>query len=328
MSDLRQACDRCHDKKLRCQRAPGAPTCGRCSKANAVCIFSPPTRALRPEPQHVPFDWSSLLQLDQSQVPDPGFAPTPAQSSSNASDGTEPGVAAQLADMTVSLDGIWNRLKSQNFHHASPEQLRHYVDKLSNELGLHLTLEQLLLHSQRLVELYADATKAAIQAIAPPESDEACVIPDCIHREHASLRDIVPRSADIALINLLLACHNRLLDVFIALAEHGKMCSNMVSACPPDYEPQFDIPQLRMGAFVAPKDAAASMLLSMLIELHERLMSKNVALSSAVSLLSVGVPKQVQMVNLLCEVLQERSTIILSEYEALKNKLLRPGLVH
>src|SRR4051812_3223308 len=41
----RLACDRCHSQKLRCGKEVGSPACTRCTRAGAVCTFSPPGRA-------------------------------------------------------------------------------------------------------------------------------------------------------------------------------------------------------------------------------------------------------------------------------------------
>ncbi|KAE8387927.1 hypothetical protein BDV23DRAFT_185928 [Aspergillus alliaceus] len=48
----RQACDRCHDLKLRCHRAPNGGDCSRCVKAGATCVFSPSNRGRRPTSLH------------------------------------------------------------------------------------------------------------------------------------------------------------------------------------------------------------------------------------------------------------------------------------
>ncbi|KAE8409531.1 hypothetical protein BDV37DRAFT_277874 [Aspergillus pseudonomiae] len=46
----RQACDRCHDLKLRCHRND-AGKCSRCQRAGASCVFSPSNRGRRPNHQ-------------------------------------------------------------------------------------------------------------------------------------------------------------------------------------------------------------------------------------------------------------------------------------
>lgn len=40
----RQACDRCHAQKLRCQHRGGEGACSRCSRSNTACVFSPRQR--------------------------------------------------------------------------------------------------------------------------------------------------------------------------------------------------------------------------------------------------------------------------------------------
>lgn len=46
----RQACDRCHDLKLRCHRNESGE-CSRCVRAGANCLFSPSNRGRRPTHQ-------------------------------------------------------------------------------------------------------------------------------------------------------------------------------------------------------------------------------------------------------------------------------------
>jgi len=48
-SPVRAACDRCHETKSRCARAPGSFECERCSRLGNVCSYSAPLPMGRPK---------------------------------------------------------------------------------------------------------------------------------------------------------------------------------------------------------------------------------------------------------------------------------------
>lgn len=321
--DLRQACDRCHDKKLRCPRPPGSLCCSRCTKANVTCVFSPPTRPLRYPSNHngngvAGFDWPDLMILEQ-QTPS-HVLETPAQT-----------IPERLAALLSGLDRMLQALPSSlEMHHVPREQLREYADHVGDNFDLQLTLDGLLHHAQDLAAIYPEATSAAVnKRMTAPESDALCTVPDCIHQDRTSLHTTPLPRLDHALLNLVMACHIRLLDIMDTLAEHGRMCAFTVATLPPDYDPKFDVPEIRVGSFIAPSNTAASMLLGVLLELQTLLVERITDMSGVVAQVkdSPGAAREARVISLQCEILQERAEATLGELTNFKKGLVSARLL-
>ncbi|KAF4977118.1 hypothetical protein FZEAL_6306 [Fusarium zealandicum] len=326
MADLRQACDRCHGKKLRCTKVPGSVVCGRCVKAGVSCIFSPPTRSLRQYDgaSVAAFDWS-LLGLDDPALDPIGdsstdrFLATPP-----VSDHAEPAPrsqVSQLTDIMASLDRLQHEFPTAARHHVAPHQLEDFAQSASAKFDLQSTLEHLLQSAQKLGHLYPEILKQL-----QPE-DESCDIPDCLH----SMRHVIqarPRLAfDQALVNLLLACHLRLLDLFDNLVDHARVCAHVASLLPRDHEPRFDIPEIRIGSFVAPKASAASMMTSMVIELQSSLTTRAQELHHVVSSIDGSESREAKILALQCESLKEHASATLADLHSLRERLVKMGLI-
>ncbi|KAH0489504.1 hypothetical protein TgHK011_009931 [Trichoderma gracile] len=338
--DLRQACDRCHDKKLRCPRPLGSPCCSRCAKANVACVFSPPTRPFRHhEPLNhslvhdhshshnqngggVSFDWLDLMSLDQQQQQQdqPQQPQPPVQT-----------LSEQLTALLCDLDRMPQAVPSSlDIHHVPRQHLREYADAVEIGFDLQSTLDSLLRHAQDLASLYSEAASALFnQRTTAADSDALCTVADCVHQDRTSLHTTPLPKLDHALLNLVMACHIRLLDVMDTLAEHGRMCAFMVATLPPDYDPKFAVPEIRVGTFIAPTNMAASMLLSVLVELQTVLVTRVKGLAAMVD--QVGddprAARGAKVVRLQCETLQERAESTLAEWSRFWNGLVSPRLL-
>ncbi|KND93814.1 Transcription factor ACEII [Tolypocladium ophioglossoides CBS 100239] len=298
MEDLRQAGDRCHDKKLRCPKPPGAINCSRCARANVPCIFSPPTRPLRPGSHSVPFDWSSFPALDLATPPQP------------TSDTPLAGTAtAKLAEILVALDRIWRLLSSQESHQDVQRQLGQCADDVGSAV-------------LKLSVRHVHVTESA-------RADEGeAILPDCGHPNGIlNERSRLP-SFDHAMLNLLLACHLRLLDVLDSLAVLAQTCANLASSLP-DYDPKFDVPEIRIGSFIAPKNTAASIFISMVLDLHILLMDKSRKLVAILSSpgANTALTREAEMIGLQFDILRDRADATLQEMEKLKDHLVSAGVL-
>ncbi|KAL7796800.1 hypothetical protein V8C37DRAFT_328684 [Trichoderma ceciliae] len=334
--DLRQACDRCHDKKLRCPRPQGSLCCSRCIKANVTCVFSPPTRPLRYPLDHnsnggISFDWPDFIVLEHNQqqehreqqeqqeqqgqqTPSQVFE-TPAQS-----------IAERLSAVLSALDRMLQAVPSSlGMHHVPRQHLREYADSAGDNFDLQSTLDSLLHHAQSLSSLYPEATSASINKRATAaESDAICTVPDCIHQDRTSLHTMPLPKLDHALLNLVMACHIRLLDIMDTLAEHGQMCSFMVATLPPDYNPKFSVPEIRVGSFIAPTNTAASMLLSVILEFQTVLVKRLKDMSAMVARVidDPGATREARVISIQCEILQERAETTLGDLAKFKDSLV------
>ena len=345
MTDLRQACDRCHDKKLRCPKLPGVSSCSRCAKAGAPCIYSPPTRATlaHHHAQSPLLSWSTSTDFDQinglASHFDPSFInfsgafpspnPEPFQQQQqqqqeeghgvvppphNGNGASDSDVTAQLAELMVGIDGICRALPG-NVHHASKGDVHLWADRVRQLLDLRTNLEHILNYCQQLASLYPPALQSAV---AIGSVDDACSVPDCLHGYYAKSHEADPSpSLDYALLGLLQACHLKLITAVEALVECGRFCRHVTSDIPKDREPKFDLPVARIGSFVAPTGVAASMFYSMLEELQAILAAKNRDLSSLAASVKPCL-REVQVLSLQCDIIGDRTKAAMDEMNGFK----------
>ncbi|RSL43228.1 hypothetical protein CEP53_011796 [Fusarium sp. AF-6] len=324
MTDLRSACDRCHNKKLRCTKIPGSIVCGRCVKAGVSCIFSPPARSLR-QPDNTAFDWSPMLEFDSQTFDALGnIGTTPQTITPPVSDETEPTPStpvAQLADLMISLDRLQQDFPSPVQHHISTHQLKEIPSGLTTKFNLQTTLDNLLQIAQKLSALYPEVLE-----LLQPEED-TCAIPGCLHGIHGALRTRPQLPFDQSTVNLLLACHLKLLAIFDSIVDHAHLCAKVTAMLPDDHEPSFDIPEIRIGSFVAPKASAASMMTAMIIELQSTLAARAQQLSDLVASVAGNESSEAKILGLQCEGLKEHSSTTLADLHELRDHLTKLGFI-
>lgn len=387
MSDLRQACDRCHGKKLRCPKLPGSRVCARCAKAGVPCVFSPPTRpahqpahqmmssyAVLPAPtaqqgfgdfesDEAAMDWSSFVNFDRapdaSPLPPPPPPPPPqtraectqecrftsalltagltppedtvsgSTSQHGSSAGNNNSLTAQLSEMMMTLDGLLAKMPGPGVRHMSTQQGNEWIALMRSKVDLEKVMEEVLQSTQRLVTVYPAVIEHVAREAAEAEAGPDCGIPDCVHRAVAESY-AAPR-VDAAPLQLLLACHSRQLDVFGRVVEHGLMCGRMGAHIPRE-DRRLDVPEIRVGSFVAPRLTAASMLLSMVIELLTDLEGGSRDLSDLLTR-SLGdragerEMKQVRVFTLQCEVVLERTADTVGQLRRFKEEMIKIGVI-
>lgn len=259
--------------------------------------------------------------LEQQGQPTPSqVLETPAQT-----------ISERLAALLSGLDRMLQALPSSlEMHHVPRAQLREYADNVGDNFDLQSTLDGLLHHAQDLAVIYPEATSASFsKRTTAPESDALCTVPDCIHHDRTSLHTTPLPKLDHALLNLVMACHIRLLDIMDTMAEHGRMCAFMVATLPSDYDPKFAVPEIRVGSFIAPSNTAASMLLGVLLELQTLLVERIGDLSGVIAQVrdSPGAAREARVVSLQCEILQERAETTLGELTEFKKGLVSARLL-
>ncbi|KAH7179805.1 uncharacterized protein B0J16DRAFT_177605 [Fusarium flagelliforme] len=324
MTDLRQACDRCHSKKLRCTKIPASSVCARCVKAGVTCVFSPPTRSLR-HPDNVGFDWS-ILGLGQ-EVIDPQsisvdhlIATPPTNDNADQPPSAQVTLVPQLTDLMAAFDRMHNNYSTLKGQHLTMRDLNDLSKFCGFDLGPFL--EELLQRSQKLVNLYPQVLKRL-----RPKETEPCNTPDCVHNSHLFSNPRHETPVDESLIHLLLACHLRLLDLFDNMINHGRMCAHAAPLLPPGCEPRLDIPEIKIGSFVAPKISAASMMVAMLLETQACLNVKAQELHDAVTS-SVGHDaRAAKILGLQCESLKEHASTTSTDLRSLRDHLQELGII-
>ena len=192
------------------------------------------------------------------------------------------------------------------------QSIVHEMSKLFDHSGL---LERTFANLQRLVDLYPDIVKESLSLGLEPR--RPCEAPDCIHHGPlpAGLAPIAERmnaegsgpQVDLALANLLLVSHMRVLDVLDAALAHSISCFRLTYASPTLTELDFHTPDMRIGSFVPPKASSAMMqavlLKHLLSGLGRRLRQFRDALSSIPGGQS---DKRIQCLVIQVELLQER----------------------
>ncbi|KAF4953998.1 hypothetical protein FGADI_5534 [Fusarium gaditjirri] len=299
--------------------------CTRCVKAGVTCLFSPPARSLR-HPVNVDFNWS-VLGLDE-----PAIDPVPSINldqfiiTSPVSEDTDPPPPtkiteiSQLTDLMAGLDRLQANFPTSQRDHLSQRELTDFMKTCKFDLGSFL--EELLQRSQKLLHLYPEVLKRL-----EPE-DITCDAPDCIHnarKQFTSSKSRIP--IDQSLIHLIMACHLRLLDIFDMITNHGRMCAHAAPLLPREHEPKFDMPEIKIGSFVAPKISAASMMIAMVIELQHSLNSRAEQLEGAVSLAVGNESKAAKIISLQCESLKERAADTLDSLCSLRDNLMKLGVI-
>ncbi|KAL6924263.1 hypothetical protein ACHAPO_003482 [Fusarium lateritium] len=324
MADLRQACDRCHSKKLRCTKIPGSVVCARCVKAGVTCLFSPPARSLR-QPDVVHMDWS-ILGLDQPVAElqntdlDQLIATPPISNHANPAPSAPITVVSQLTDLMATFDRMQNSPPASLTQHLTIRELNEFMKVC--EINLGAFLEELLQSSQKLVHLYPQVLKQL-----EPHDTTPCEIPDCVHNSQLFSHSRPQVSIDQSLIHLLLACHLRLLGLFDNIVHHGGMCAHVVPMLPPECEPRLDIPEIKIGSFVAPKISAASMVIAMVIELQTTLNTRAQDLHDVISSNVGHDARTAKILDLQCESLKEHASKTCSDLYSLREHLQKLGVL-
>ncbi|KAJ4129327.1 hypothetical protein NW768_007864 [Fusarium equiseti] len=324
MADLRQACDRCHGKKLRCTKIPASSVCARCVKAGVTCVFSPPTRSLR-NPDNVAFDWN-ILGLDREAIDAPSIsidhliATPPTNDNNGQAPPPQVTLVSQLTDLMAAFDRMQDKYSTLKAQHFTMRELNELSEVCGFDIGPFL--EDLLQRSQKLVHLYPQVLKRL-----RPQETEPCNTPDCVHNSHLFSRSGLDVPIDESLIHLLLACHLRLLDLLDNMVNHGRMCAHAVPLLPPGCEPKLEVPEIKIGSFIAPKISAASMIVAMLLEIQACLNVKVQELHDAISS-SVGHDaRAAKILGLQCESLREHASITSTDLRSLREHLQELGII-
>ncbi|GKU00257.1 transcription factor [Fusarium langsethiae] len=326
MTNLRQACDRCHSKKLRCTKIPGSVVCARCIKAgvSVTCLFSPPTRSLR-HSDIVNLDWS-ILGLDQlvaepqSTDLDHLIATPPISIDASPARSAPITVVSQLTDLMAAFDRMQNSPPASLTQHLTIHELNEFMKVC--EINVGAFLEELLQSSQKLVYLYPQVLKQL-----EPKDITSCEAPDCVHNSQLFSASQHKLSIDQSLIHLLLACHLRLLDLFDNIVNHGRMCAHAAPMLPPECEPTLDIPEIKIGSFVAPKISAASMVIALVIEIQTSLNARAQDLHDVVSSNVGHDARTTKILDLQCESLKEHASKTCSDLHSLREHLQKLGVL-
>ncbi|KAI0975098.1 hypothetical protein F4678DRAFT_317463 [Xylaria arbuscula] len=353
---LRSSCDRCHSQKLKCPKQLGSTTCTRCLKAGAACIFSPAGPAWRRSSANIAcqsdalllsnsevdgsfqFDlsWPPLLNAGEVSATNPDYITPPV---SDPEPKTAPQdhrsiCVRQLSSLAVEIDNLASELESTGGTHLpkeiDPEDL--YSQHISH-VSYSRYIEQLFNSAQRLIDLYPDV----LTLLSKEDSSslrEECQDSNCFHSSDVSgdfaaifsEADPIPSRVDMFLFHLLAACHGKISDVLDWLVKTTKLCAQVTSASPDLIQPRLHIPELRVGSFVASATSASSMQATLLVHITAVLMENTKSLRRRFEGLSKTADrpdKEIRVVLLQCELLEERSSLQAKQFVRIRDGLTK-----
>jgi hypothetical protein len=229
-------------------------------------------------------------------------------------------VVSQLTDLMAAFDRMQNSYPTSLAQHLTIRDLNEFMKVCEFDLGVFL--EELLQRSQKLVHLYPQVLKQL-----EPQDIEPCEAPDCVHNSQLFLNSRHKISIDQSLIHLLVACHLKLLDLFDNIVDHGRLCCHAAPLLPPECEPRLDIPEIKIGSFVAPKISAASMVIAMVIELQSSLNARAQDLHDAVSSNLGHDARTTKILGLQCESLIEHASNTCTDLHSLREHLQKLGVI-
>ncbi|KAL1879188.1 hypothetical protein Daus18300_001767 [Diaporthe australafricana] len=263
------------------------------------------------------FDWTTPVEIDFNTLLPPAsmsdlqasHEEEPLDSGTTSNDQSTPDLSnsppgdpidpesiclSRLTELLLDMGTLWANLPVKTtLHLAQNNSHEQHVKNLTSKLTSKAVLESLFALTQRLIDLYPDAVSLALSPDSR-SSSAACEIPDCTHRlelphgleeieKHVSGQQTALHTG-LALANVLVSCHFRLLDLLDCFFLLVTSCVRVTVASPDRREPEFDGHDMRVGSFVPPKTAAASMQIALLkhlmVSLSERLASFGVAVSS------------------------------------------------
>ncbi|KAI5918680.1 hypothetical protein F4810DRAFT_563435 [Camillea tinctor] len=362
---LRSSCDRCHAQKLRCPKQSGSATCTRCLKAGATCVFSqakPPGPVTQPAPPPAPAYVSEVAYQPPSPLVDrpdthlawplfdlgDGFLNSPQVSQLTqeqpfraTTENSRSACVRQLTILAVDIDQIALSLpRAPNLHATKDYPVEELYAMYTEEFSRFQPqcLEQLFAAAQKLIDLYPDATHELCNESITTEIS-ACHNPDCLHSidmpgnlgEIFCAPDEPPDKIDTFLFNLVVACHSKVIDVFMTLIANSKKCATLALASSA-HVPQVDLPELRVGNFVVSSSSSSSMQAVLLAHILSILAERARQLRKDVEKAFLGTGDRDRsnlnkMLLLQCDLLEERTQSQVDQLSKLRDGLVKLGFI-
>lgn len=231
------------------------------------------------------FDFASLLptmSVDGAQ-PCPGNTPddilgtldeldtTSKEPPSEGSSDARLACVKELTTLLLDCDEVRARMPLHaDLHISWSEAGDAFLEGLSAKMATRHILEKLFVLAQRLIDLYPTAISTCLATDLTIKS--TCEVSDCIHEidlilglkevEEGVLQQGTLFGPDVALANLLVACHARQLDILDRILLLVTSCTRVTLAN--QREPDFDVSEMRVGSFVPQRTAAVLMQVALL----------------------------------------------------------------
>ncbi|RYP54368.1 hypothetical protein DL769_010371 [Monosporascus sp. CRB-8-3] len=272
---------------------------------------------------------SEIAQDDQ-----PETAREAASSGPSASEDSRSAYVRQLTTLAADLDKVYREIPAAPAVHMSGDRpFEEFMSRYTEKYDQERCLEQLFSAGQILIDIYPH-----IMEILPKETQAViCLDGDCTHLSsdvHSSNRETcqsrgIAQKLDIFLLNLLILCHSRLLNVFGNLHSHVHVCAQITMIYPNGGEPKVHVPELRVGNFVASASSSSTMQVVLLTHIASVLKTRAEQLGRNVAEALGSGPddKQSRMLRLQCEILEESAKSRLEELQQVKERLDELGFL-
>lgn len=218
----------------------------------------------------------------------PGMAS--AESTSAVSGDARSVCTQKLTSLLLDSDEICTRLSlGPGLHISQLGASDAFLDVLSAKMATRHVLESYFVLAQRLIDIYP----TAISTLFTPElmTPSACDVPECLHSidlvlvlkqvEDGVLQQGTFLGPDVAVANLLVACHSRQLDILDRLFLLVTSCTRATLAS--RREPDFDVSEMRIGSYVPQRTAAVLMQVALLKHIVAGLTDRLASFGRAIS---------------------------------------------
>lgn len=196
----------------------------------------------------------------------------------------------ELTSLLLDSDEIWAKLSQiPDIHIPRPGNRDAFLDAMSAKMTTRHVLESFFVLAQRLINLYPAAISYCLSSDSTKSSTSN--LADCTNNidlvrglkevEETVLQQGIFSGLDLALNNLLIACHNRQLDILDRLFLLVTSCTRFTLAN--RREPDFDVSETRVGSFVPQRTAAVLMQMALLKHLVAALTDRVTSFGRAIS---------------------------------------------
>lgn len=239
-------------------------------------------------------------------------------------------VMSQLTSMISGLERANQSMITLRGSHTSKERFQDWAEDVRKSFDLSNTLESILIHTESLATLYSTVSKL-ISSANQPRHRQDCHLPDCIHEYAQDRPDTPSLTQHYSLLNMLLSCHFKVLDIVDSIIGLCNTCSRTIVALPMVQDAHFDFPQIRIGSFVASPSATVPLFTTMLCQLLLDLQEKNRDMSRSLSLSpqgdGVADSRELQLLNLQSDIIKDRTAGTLESMRRTQAYFLDKGIV-
>ncbi len=240
-------------------------------------------------------------------------------------------ISHRLAEIMADMDAVLISMPPESaLHFPSDNDLLQHTADFQHKYLHKDSIEKIFSVIQRLIEAYPDAVTASLSPGSAPGA--SCQLPNCVHHlklppelAHAEAAEDARRALfklDLALANLPVSCHLRLLDLLGSMNLCVLSCFRISTASPDMSEPDYGVPDIRVGSFTPAKEISVMMQMALLKHLISSLGELLRSFEESLAGTAAGSVKgEVKVVIMLCELLRARHDAKMEVFQAIDGAL-------